>query len=119
MGKHVRKRKSPWWAKLIIALGFLAAGLTVFTIVITSVKAASSSVSRPPEPLPVFTSDPSYPGAQPSPQPAPSAVHVVISGDTLAEIAVKYCRTADWMSVAALNHIGNPGAITIGEKITC
>lgn len=119
MGKHTRKRRLRWVLPVVTAALALGAGIGTAHIL----NARSASVSHP-GPLPTFTSDPSYPAAQRSSQPpvAPSAssvTHIVVSGDNLTQVALKYCHTADWMSVASRNHIGNPNAITPGEKITC
>jgi nucleoid-associated protein YgaU len=119
MGRHARKRRLRWVLPAIA----LTAGLAGIWGVHDALSAPSSPVSHS-TPLPTFTSDPSYPAAQRSSQPpvAPSAspvTHIVVSGDNLTQVALKYCHTADWMSVASRNHIGNPNAITPGEKIIC
>jgi nucleoid-associated protein YgaU len=117
MGRHAKKRRwlPGWWLIPLLIAGAAALG-------VNALLAPSAPLSHH-APLPTFTSDPSYPvpqrPSQPSPEPSAVTYYTIVSGDTLAAVSLKYCHTADWTAIASRNHIGNPDAITPGEKITC
>ena len=114
MGKHGKKRRFGF-------AGWLASGMIIGGTLggVALAEAPSAPVSHR-VPLPVFTTEPSFPSPV---QPAPSAPalvsYTVQSGDTLTAIALEKCHDVnDWLALQKANRIGNPGAITIGEKIS-
>jgi len=52
-------------------------------------------------------------GAAPAPHPVRS--YIVVSGDTLSEIASKYHTT--WQTLASINHLANPNLIFPGQHL--
>jgi nucleoid-associated protein YgaU len=114
MGKHGKKRRyrfAGWLAACMVAGG-----------IIGGVALAPSAPVSHQTPLPVFTHV-LAPKSSPAPsQSAPVLTYVVVSGNTLSEIAQEKCgNPLDYRSLQKYNKISNPGAISVGEviKIEC
>lgn len=117
MGKHARKRRRGWVLPVIIT-SVLASVLALAAGTAHVLNARSAG-----RPLPVFTSDPSFPEPPQTPSaPARTITYTVHPGDSLTGIARSQCgHPDDWASLQKVNHIGNPNAISAGEiiRIAC
>jgi LysM repeat protein len=68
----------------------------------------------PPTPIPVPRPPTPTPTRVP-PTPTPQIVHVIVAGDTLYDIAVKYGTTVD--EIVKANNIQTPNRVAIGTKL--
>jgi LysM repeat protein len=73
-------------------------------------KPTNTQTPKPADPKPT------NPKPQPKPQPKPTnVVYSVKSGDSLSSIASRHKTTVN--AIARLNHISNPNAISVGQKL--